>query len=70
MVRLRLQRAATEFSCPNGLKPRITPGQQGIPGTARERAWIDRDKAGIARYRAGIARDRAGIDRDRQGQVA
>ena len=59
MVRLRLQRAETESSCPTGVKPRITTGQQGIPGTARERAGIYRDGAGIARDRAGIARDRA-----------
>ena len=42
-------------------KPRITLGQQGIPGTARERARIDKDRAGIARDRAGIARERAEI---------
>ena len=67
MVRLRLQSAATESSCPTWVQPRITLGPQGIPGTARERAVIDNDRARIARDRAGTARDRAGIARDRAG---
>ena len=67
MVRLILQRAATRSSCPTGVKPRITPGQQGKPGTARERPCINRNIAGIARDMAGIAKDRAGISRDRAG---
>ena len=65
MVRLRLQRAATESSGPTGVKPRINLGHQRIPGTARERAGIDRDRAGIAKDRAGTARDRVGLARDR-----
>ena len=39
----------------------ITHGQQGIPGTARDRSRKARDRAGIARDRTGIARDRARI---------
>ena len=61
MVRLRLQGAATESSCPTGIKPRITPGQQGIPGTARERAGIDWDKTGIDRDRGGYLSSFDGI---------
>ena len=67
MVRLRLQRAATESPGPTGVKPRITLGQQGIPGTARERAGIYRDRAGIVKDRTGTARDRAGLARGRAG---
>ena len=52
------------FPYPTGVKARITPGQQGIPGTARDRAGIDRDRAGIAMVMAQIARDRARIGRD------
>ena len=51
MVRLGLQRAATESSCPAGVKPMINPGLQGIAMAARERAGIDKDRAGIARDR-------------------
>ena len=65
MVRLRLQRPTTESFCLTGVKPRITPGQQGIPVTAMERAGTDRAGAGRARDRAGIARDRPGIARNK-----
>ena len=67
VVRLRLLRVETKSSDPTGLKPRITSGQQGLPGTARKRAGIDRDRAGIARDGAGIDRDGAGYTRDGAG---
>ena len=69
MVRLRLRGAATESSCPTCVKPRITQGQQGIPGTAGGRAGIDMERSGITSDRTGIARDRAGIARDRAGMA-
>ena len=58
-------RAETKSSFSTGVRPRITPGEKGIPETPMEEAEIDRDRAGIARDRAGIASDRAGIPRDR-----
>ena len=32
MIRLRLQKWATKSSCPTGVRPRLAPGEQEIPG--------------------------------------
>ena len=53
MVRLRLQRAATESSCPTKIK-------REKRGAARDNTGTTRDKTRTTRYKKGTARNKKG----------
>ena len=61
MVRLKLQRAATEFFCPTTTIPENKRGAaRDITGTARYKTGTTRDKTETTRDNTGTARDKTG----------
>ena len=61
MLRLRLQREATEIFCPTATIQEDKRGAaKDITGTARDKKGTTRDKTGTTRDKTGTARDKTG----------